>query len=132
MSWVPLVGSALGSVVGGFLSDYIVNRKSREDKNAISTEDRDKPEDTVDYFTSNPDAISKQSASRALIAGVSTLISLPIVVFSFFLGFPGCFLIYIASGIVSALPVTNFSVIVIFCDFIGWRGLFESNTGTDH
>jgi hypothetical protein len=41
-------------------------------------------------------------AVRSLISGVTTLLSLPLISFSFFLGYPSCFLIYIASGIVSA------------------------------
>lgn len=37
---------------------------------------------------------------RALISGVSTILSLPIVCISFYMDFPGCFLIYIATGLV--------------------------------
>lgn len=105
MSWVPLVGSALGSVLGGFISDVIVNRKASNGNKPDNEENKEQGQsygvhDQSKYFIDNPNALSRESASRALIAGVSTLISLPIVIFSFYLSFPGCFLIYIASGIV--------------------------------
>lgn len=37
---------------------------------------------------------------RALISGISNLIALPLICLSFFLDFPGCFLIFIGSGMV--------------------------------
>ncbi len=115
MSWVPLVGSALGSVLGGFLSDLIVNRKSSKTKNSnILQDDQPGTHQTTEYFSENQNSISKESASRALIAGVSTLVSLPIVVFSFYLGFPGCFLIYIASGIVSVYNFHHSSCLIVY------------------
>lgn len=76
MSWVPIVGSALGSMVGGFLSDSILQR-----------------------FSASQSTLRTLSI-RALISGISNLVALPLIVWSFFLPYPGCFLIYIGSGMV--------------------------------
>lgn len=84
MSWVPIVGSALGSMLGGVLSDHLVRKYD------------------------NGDAAGMQALSmRALISGISNLLALPLIAYSFFLGFPGCFLIYIASGMMGEVYLSQ-------------------------
>jgi hypothetical protein len=96
MSWIPLVGSALGSVVAGFVSDWIVKRNIQDTATLFENQKQKA------FLPEKQSKASNNVAVRALIAGVSTLLSLPFVGVSFLLGFPGCFLIYIASGVVSS------------------------------
>lgn len=46
---------------------------------------------------------AKRTHWRALISGISTLLALPMVCIAFYLEFPGCFLIMIATGLVSRI-----------------------------
>lgn len=102
MSWVPLVGSALGSVLGGFISDQIVKYdKKRTLSTATMSSVGSQGGSGLLSNSQKVSAVNSFTASRALICGVSTLLSIPLVMLSFYFDFPGCFLIYIASGMVS-------------------------------
>jgi hypothetical protein len=56
-----------------------------------------------------------------LITGISNLIALPLVAYSFYLNFPGCFLIYLATGIfgeiyyVQSLAVITDPLGIFYC-----------------
>lgn len=187
MAWVPVVGSAFGSLLGGFLSDLMLqrmrgsqsssridavgnanNNDDNGDGNAVGGEDDDDdgvnrrsgstssswpyamligPEgdsshscrggwdidqhcnsrlskneqlsisgppvnhligedNTIDDIS---DGISSSppQAMRMLITGCSNLLALPLIVYALQLDFPYCFLILIASGMVS-LRVTTY------------------------
>jgi len=169
MSWVPVVGSAFGSLLGGFLSDLLLQRMHRsqssnrvddnddnaagglnncieerlgsinssqsyatvmglegdsshgkvniDDQHRISRLSDNKKgvpilpinhlidvDNTIDKSQHVPDA-SPSQAIRMLITGCSNLLALPLIVYALQLDFPYCFLILIASGMVSP-PVT--------------------------
>lgn len=88
MSWVPLVGSGLGSMVGGHLSDIL----SRNTKKGWTF----------------------GRAGRPIVAGTSALVSTPFILLALFAGYPGCFLYFIPSGFVSLLD----SSFLIFCRLV--------------
>jgi len=70
MLWVPLCGSAVGSLLGGLLADWMIRR------------------------------IGGGSYHRSVVAAAGTLIALPIVVMGLFAGYPACFVCLWASGLV--------------------------------
>jgi MFS family permease len=78
MSWVPLAGSAVGSILGGYLTDQIVSH----------------------YSYSNP---TSAAALRLAAAGIGTLLATPMVVISFFLAPPACFLAMVGSGLIGEI-----------------------------
>lgn len=77
---------------------------------------------------------------RAMISGASNLLALPIVIASFYLKLPSCFLIFIASGIVSVSALWCFfwspqlTLIKFYCVcFIAvGRSIFESDPRSHH
>jgi hypothetical protein len=83
MSWIPLVGSGLGSMVGGHLSDLLSRQRN--------------------------DGLSFGRAGRPIVAGVSALVSTPFVVLALYASYPGCFLYFIPSGFVSLRPRPRYS-----------------------
>jgi hypothetical protein len=96
MSWVPLMGSALGNLLGGIVSDKVIrggwislwpSTTSSTVRDNIPTQEQQ----------------AKRTHWRALISGISTLLALPMVCIAFYLEFPGCFLIMIATGLVSRI-----------------------------
>lgn len=118
MSWVPIVGSALGSFLGGLISDYVIKVNVENDSCENSTGNGNGDDLDVDKSahaatalmintTIHSKKVNKFVAGRALIAGITCLLSLPLVAYSFYLDSPGCFLIYIASGMVSTLPPSS-------------------------
>lgn len=165
MSWVPLVGSGLGNLLGGIVSDKVIRGEwlgwvASPSKGSISSKGmRGQPSSALfvdDGGTTNPfhtrlDSFSSVGSQqrnlakerypwRAMISGVSTLLSLPIVCISFYLEFPGCFLIYIATGLVRFRCLEK--LVRFICPGDLWRSLFsscvggrdvpESNVGADH
>jgi hypothetical protein len=78
MSWIPLVGSGLGSMLGGHLSDIL---------------------------SRNTGGWGFGRAGRPIVAGTSALVSTPFVILALLAGYPGCFLYFIPSGWVSLLCV---------------------------
>ncbi len=105
MSWVPLVGSALGSLLGGFLSDFLVLRSqaAARQTSRLRTNTADQ---SLRKRLSSGEETSGGSYLRMVVAGVGTLMSLPLVLAALVLPLPACFLIMIASGLVSAHCVT--------------------------
>lgn len=128
MSWVPLLGSALGSLVGGFISDYLVKTRSclpTSSTNSTSSSERsshskallpnmDSSHHSQDGSSSS--LLSQKQAGnnmsmRMLVAGMGNLLALPVIVYSLIAGFPTCFLLMLVSGLVSA-------VLFILCLFL--------------
>jgi hypothetical protein len=87
MSWVPLVGSGLGSLLGGFLSDHLVATRRHSASQGLCDE----------HSGDNND---DHSAVRMLVAGVGTLLAVPLVLLALLLDFPYCFLVMVGSGMV--------------------------------
>lgn len=75
MSWVPLAGSAVGTILGGYLTDHIISQQT----------------------SSN---VALASVWRLVASGAGTLLATPLVVVSFFLSSPGCFLAMVGSGLI--------------------------------
>eukprot|EP01034_Spumella_vulgaris_P025557 gene25559-32028_t len=103
MSWVPLVGSGLGSLLGGFLSDHVVaSRASKASRhNSGSSSNRGSRAESIG-----------SSAVRMLVAGFGTLIAVPLVVLALLLEFPYCFLVMVASGMVGEAYLSQALAIV--------------------
>eukprot|EP01038_Epipyxis_sp_PR26KG_P005298 gene5298-7361_t len=126
MSWVPIVGSAFGSILGGILSDFLIFRKksvplSKNTTAVVSIVDSGNDTSGVNYNNSNDVRESRNSENnndgsdksiRLLFAGISNIIALPAVSFSLFLDFPYCFLILILSGMVGEVYLVQ-SIAVI-------------------
>ena len=132
MSWVPLLGSALGSLLGGFISDYLVRSKScmpSNQANSISSSDRSTHTKsllaTMDASQhsqsqdgdSSPLNSQKQSGNnismRMLVAGVGNLLALPVIVYSLVAQFPTCFLLMLVSGLVSCFIISQTCFMVL-------------------
>jgi hypothetical protein len=100
MSWVPLAGSAIGTVCGGFLSDYVIRlyakRKSviKEDGAAVVDSVHIKGEDD----TFDRSEAYAQYALRMCFVGVTNVIAIPMVALAFVLNYPYCFVVMIFSG----------------------------------
>lgn len=175
MAWVPIVGSAFGNVLGGFVSDYFIGRKtpagSRQSsadsnidgsghkadrttntlrdvlllpgasKTATAVSDRHaSAASTCEDSVSKDDSQSRQGIAshlfeashssrhsardpvavdqslRMLIAGWSNILPVPLIICALLLEFPYCFLIMIASGMVSVCVVVPFLLVV--CDLV--------------
>ncbi|RYH05343.1 hypothetical protein EON65_44985 [archaeon] len=82
MSWIPILGGALGNTLGGVLSDRWV--KAAESSNFMTG-----------------------LSVRPLVCCLSNLIALPLIAVSFFLPSPACFLIYIGSGAVGEVYLSQ-------------------------
>lgn len=109
MCWVPLVGSALGSVLGGFLSDLLVRRRrGGAGAGLLKSEERLRSESQE---AADRDA-TDGSEMRMLVAGAGTLLSLPLVMLALSLGFPYCFLVMVASGLVGEVYLSQALAIV--------------------
>jgi hypothetical protein len=142
MGWVPIVGSAFGNLLGGFVSDHFVGaRAAKEDEDGEGSEgDKDATRGrllsgsinsprsatsrgsaqgaahtalptvvaTAEHSLSFDSAISLarpvDQSVRMLIAGLSNLLPVPLIVCALLAAFPYCFLIMIASGMVSVSP----------------------------
>eukprot|EP00602_Paraphysomonas_sp_CaronLab_P006014 CAMPEP_0185017394 /NCGR_PEP_ID=MMETSP1103-20130426/357_1 /TAXON_ID=36769 /ORGANISM="Paraphysomonas bandaiensis, Strain Caron Lab Isolate" /LENGTH=360 /DNA_ID=CAMNT_0027546793 /DNA_START=538 /DNA_END=1617 /DNA_ORIENTATION=+ len=75
MSWVPLVGSGLGSMLGGYFSDILVRSKH--------------------YGL----------YGRPFVAATSSVVSLPFVILALLAGYPDCFLYFIPSGLTGEMYI---------------------------
>lgn len=82
MSWVPLAGSGMGSVLGGFLSDWSTKTRLSLVHGRLSV---------------------PQTANRALLAAISCLLSAPVVMLAVRAGFPNCFAILTVSGLLGEM-----------------------------
>ena len=117
MSWVPLAGSAIGSLAVGIISDHIIKKYILNNNETVASDDYfDKSKDFDSKDDNKRDISIKTSiqalAVRALVAGLSNIIALPIVIYSFYLGFPGCFLIFICSGMIGEIYLPQALAIV--------------------
>lgn len=131
MSWIPLVGSAMGSILGGLVTDYC-NSKSREPVATLSleAEDREKSKEetyhplhgSLEKTTSSPsppplpasyswtryaEQYFQGAAGRSLVSGLGILLAIPFVYLALVLSFPGCFLVFIVSGLVRCSAVSS-------------------------
>lgn len=134
MAWVPILGSAMGSMIGGFISDSImkwINSSNDIDEIDDSSENGSNPVDRFLSGTTNP-LLTKGSSSihtldgflldrkkstqhfRMFIVGISNLLSLPLVCLALFLDFPYCFLILIFSGLVIYKQLTIYHFLIFF------------------
>jgi hypothetical protein len=144
MGWVPIVGSAFGNLLGGFVSDHFVGaHAAKEDEDGEGSEgDKDATRGrllsgsinsprsatsrgtgsgqgaahaalptvvaTAEHSLSFDSAVSLarpvDQSVRMLIAGLSNLLPVPLIVCALLAEFPYCFLIMIASGMVSVSP----------------------------
>lgn len=128
MSWVPLLGSALGSLVGGFVSDYLVRTRGclpsetpisstgssersshRKSLLAVSEHHTDR-ESSDSSFHPSQKQTGNNISMRMLVAGVGNLLALPVILYSLVADFPTCFLLMLVSGLVSETHLVFCSV----------------------
>ena len=122
MSWVPLLGSGLGSLLGGFLSDFLVRRRragslsstasfdasSSHGKSLLHTLDATSegsgesppPAGSAHVVAAYRRPPENNISMRRLVAGVGNLLATPVVVYALTADFPACFLVLIFSGLV--------------------------------
>ncbi len=99
MSWVPLLGSGFGSVLGGILTDKLVRfaaGRSRSYESSVRS--------VGDLTPINERGLEM----RALLAGISCILSAPFVILAIFGEFPDCFTYLVASGLVSISSITKY------------------------
>jgi hypothetical protein len=84
MSWVPLVGSGVGSMLGGHFSDVLVRSKHWG------------------------------LTGRPFVAATSSLVAIPFVALALLAGYPDCFLYFIPSGLVRATDVLLFCLVSVY------------------
>lgn len=93
MSWVPLAGAGVGSVLGGVLSDWStwchVKSNAWWGQVCIMRHARALP----------------RTENRAILAAVSCLLSGPFIVMSVRAGFPDCFLYMAVSGFLGEMYI---------------------------
>lgn len=87
MSWVPIVGSAFGSIICGIIIDKIVK----------------KYEKNVNNNSNIIDNLFLSYRTRILSCSLSCFLSLPLVLISLYLQNPYCFLILILSGFIGEI-----------------------------
>jgi membrane protein YqaA with SNARE-associated domain len=120
MAWVPIVGSAFGNVLGGFVSDYLIGKQRAAEDDASALAAADDPTELLLSTEASSAAAARADAQgvesvkstrrnskdpsdqsvRMLIAGWSNLLPIPLITLSLLAPFPYCFLIMIASGMV--------------------------------
>lgn len=79
ISWIPLVGSGVGGIMGGYLSDLAFAMFSKMGEGGTH--------------------------ARMYVAAVSNLAATPFVILSLFLKFPWCFLVFLPSGWVGEMYI---------------------------
>ena len=62
MAWVPLVGSALGSLIGGLLSDFFIRKLLAARSHVEGGDDDD--DDDVDDVERDGDAVGEDASGR--------------------------------------------------------------------
>ena len=92
MSWVPLVGSGFGSILGGMLSDYCVRNI-----NLVSS--------SVASSNSSLGRGGGSIENRAFLAAVSCLLSGPLIMLAIRADFPDCFIYMIFSGLLGEMYI---------------------------
>lgn len=132
MAWVPIVGSAFGNLLGGFVSDYFIGKNhsastSALNKNGTQThlqdallpdsgasnrrnvhQDKHEARDNAVHSTEKEPVLAVRAvlpvdqSLRMLIAGWSNLLPVPLIICALLVEFPYCFLVMIASGMVSS------------------------------
>jgi hypothetical protein len=127
MSWVPLIGSGLGSLLGGFLSDHLVaaNQRKHSSRDASASDSVEGSQQSSVHGAallpiSSQNSCHEQlsadeedhSAVRMLVAGVGTLLAVPLVLWALMLEFPYCFLIMVGSGMVGEAYLSQALAIV--------------------
>lgn len=79
ISWVPLVGSGVGGIMGGYFSDVAYRMFAKMGQGGTH--------------------------ARLYVAAISSLLATPFVVLSLFLEFPWCFLVFLPSGWVGEMYI---------------------------
>ena len=134
MWWVPLVGSALGNVIGGLASDRAVAKTGTVNENTtvgvsdlsdscnvelqdIDTEQRVREAKHLAHETStvktyNNYAHIRANAVRFLVCAGGNLLALPFVCGAILLDYPYCFIVQIFSGLLAEMYLGQTLVVV--------------------
>jgi hypothetical protein len=99
MSWVPLVGSGLGSILGGLVSDYVVRfTLSLRAGGCMHLP-------MVRRIAHSGGFMRSSIENRALLAALSCLVSGPLIMLSIRSGSPNCFVFMVFSGLLGEMYI---------------------------